>query len=160
MYGNERLPGIGESAGYRPEGTIWRGAVQSTWFKHVRVAGGGAETVKIPLGTIMKEAPDGTYVVMEEAEILTGTAGLPGARLAVVADSTGRTGTVETVEGASGPETVEKPWALLVGIMGEVDQDRLIVGGKKWGELTDEQRRGLRTQMEAWNFSPVHVTQA
>ena len=160
MYGNDRLPGFGESEAFRYEGTIWRGAPESTWFKVVMVNGDGPEAAKIPLGTVMKETPDGSYLPMEEADILTGTAGLPGARLAVVADSTGRAGTTETVDGANGPETVKKANSILVGVMGEVDQDRLTVGGKKWAELDDAQRQGLRTQLEAWNFNPVYVMQA
>ena len=159
MYGNNRLPGIGESRVYRPEGSIWRGFTQSTWFKHVRVNGDDPEATKIPLGTIMKETSDGSYLPMEEADILTGTAGLPGARLGIVADTTGQTGTTETVDDNGTPQTVKKAAAILVGIMGEVDQERLIVGGKKWSELTDEQRQGLRTQLEAWNFNPVYVLQ-
>ena len=160
MYGNNRLPGIEVTEPYRDEGSIWRGYTQSTWFRVVRVDGDSAEAAKIPQGTILKEQPDGTCLPMEEADILTGTAGLPGARLVIVADATGKTGTTETVEGENGPETVKKPHGILVGIMGEVDQDRLIVGGKTWGELDDAQRQGLRTQLEAWNFNPVFVMQA
>ena len=160
MYGNNRLPGIEVTEPYRNEGSIWRGFTQSTWFRVVTVNGDEAEATKIPLGTVMKEQPDGSYLPMEEADILIGTAGLPGSRLGIVADATGQTGTTESVEGESGPETVTKGNSILVGIMGEVDQERLIVGGKLWGELDDAQRQGFRTQLEAWNFNPVYVMQA
>lgn len=159
MYGNNRLPGIGDSTPFRPEGSIWRGFTQSTWFKHVLVNGEDAEGTPIPKGTIMKEFTDGSYVAMAESDILTGTAGLPGARLVIVADSTGETGTTTTVAGTNGQETVKTARSILVGIMGEVDQDQLIIGGKIWDDLTDTQKKNLRTQMEAWNFSLVHVTQ-
>ena len=125
----------------------------------VLVNGEDDEATPIPKGTIMKEAPDGTYVVMEEAEILTGTAGLPGSRLVIVADSTGETGTTTTVTGANGAETVKTARSILVGMMGEVDQGQLIVGDKTWDDLTDTQKKNLRLQMEVWNFNLVHVTQ-
>ena len=160
MYGNKTLPGLGESKPYRPEGSIWRGWTESTWFKNVIVNGDSAEAKFIPKGTIMKELADGTYTTMETGDILTGTAGLPGVRLVIVADSTGASGTTEIVNGANGPETVKKSRSILVGTMGEVDQDRLIIGGKTWSELADSQQRGLRTQLEAWNFQPVVVIQA
>lgn len=159
MYGNNRVPGIRAGEEWRYHGGLWRGAPESTWFKYVMVNGDGAEATPIPLGTVLKETADGSYLPMEEADILTGTAGLPGARLAIVADTTGKTPTTETVEGENGPESVKKASSILVGIMGEVDQDRLIVSGKKWGELTDEQRQGLRTQLESWNFNLVYVMQ-
>ena len=159
MNGNNRVPGIRAGEEWRYHGGLWRGAPESTWFKYVMVNGDDAETTKIPLGTVMKETTDGSYLPMEDADILIGTAGLPGARLAIVADTTGKTGTTETVEGANGLETVKKPWTILVGIMGEVEQDRLIVGGKLWGDLTDEQRQGLRAQLESWNFNLVYVMQ-
>lgn len=160
MYGNTRLPGITVTEPYRPEGSIWRGFTQSTWFRIVTVNGDSATGTPIPIGTIMKEFNDGSYIPMALSDIITGTAGLPGARLVIVADSTGKTGTTETIDGASGPETVKKSNSILVGTMGEVDQDRLIVGDKTWADLDDTQRKGLRTQLEAWNFQPVPVVQA
>ena len=160
MYGNNRLPGITEGEVFRPEGSIWRGFTQSTWFKVVTVNGSQAEAAKIPLGTIMRETLDGSYHPLEETDILTGTAGLPGSRLGIVADTTGKSGTTETGQGSNGPVTVRKASSILIGASGEVDQDRLIVGDKKWADLTDEQRQGLRTQLEAWNFNLVCVQQA
>ena len=62
-------------------------------------------------------------------------------------------------EGEEGEE-VRTTNAVLAGIMGQVDQARLWIGGKKIDELTEVQRIGLRTQLEAWNFQPVPVLQA
>ena len=156
MYGNERLPGVISSDVYRPEGSIWRGATEATVFRVVPVGGTGTEASAIPLGTIMSEGADGKYAPLAEAGIITSAASLPGARVAVVADSTGKSGATVTENGA----TVVKDGHVLVGIAGQVDEARLLVGDKAWDDLTDEQRQGLRTQLEAWGLIPVPVAQA
>lgn len=149
MYGNTTLPGITPGKTARNEGTIWRGYTESTWFKAVTVKSDGDEAVKVPLGTVLKEIPgEGTYTPMAESDIITEVASLPGPRLAIVADSTGK----------AQPEGSET--SILIGVMGQVDQARLTVGGKVFEELTEEQQRCLRTQLEAWGLQPVPLTQA
>ena len=140
MYGNTRLPGVEVSSDFRDEGSIWRGATESTWFKIVNTSLSAEEANAISLGTIMKEdAATGTYSPISEADI---SSTLPGARLVIVADST-------AVEGAS----------VLVGTHGQVDKARLIIGEKTFTELTDEQKINLNTQLEAWGFLLVNVIQ-
>ena len=163
MYGNNTLPGITPGKTTRNEGSIWRGYTEATWFKTVPVSGTAEEAVKIPIGTVLiQNLTDGTYAPMTESNIITAVANLPGARLVVVADSTGTSGTTIVTEGEEGEEdeTVKTSSAVLVGIMGQVDQARLLVGGKKIEELTEAQQMCLRTQLEAWNFQPVPVLQA
>ena len=95
---------------------------------------------------------------MNESDIIATVANLPGARLVIVADSTGTSGTTNVAEGENEEEKTTN--AVLVGIMGQVDQNRLIIGDKLLGELTEVQQICLRTQLEAWNFQPVPVLQA
>lgn len=157
MYGNTTLPGITPGKTTRNEGSIWRGYTEATWFKTVNVSGDSEEAVKIPLGTILIENPtNGTYAPMTESDIITAISNLPGARLAVMADSTGTSGTTTTEDG----EAVKTANTVLAGIMGQVDQARLLVSGKKIEELTEAQQIGLRIQLEAWNFQLVPVLQA
>ena len=155
MYGNEKLPGVAVSEQFRNESSIWQGYTQATWFKIVQV--NGDESVDIPVGTIMKElADDGTYTPISESDILADVAGLPGVRLAIVADKSAKTGSTVTVD----DETVSVPSSVLVGIMGVVDKAKLSVGDKSFTELSDSQKINLNTQLEAWNFQLVNVTQA
>jgi len=157
MYGNKTLPGITPGKTTRNEGSIWRGYTEATWFKTVPVSGTAEEAVKIPIGTVLiQNLTDGTYAPMTESNIITTIDNLPGARLVIVADNTGTSGTTTIADG----EEVKATNAVLVGIMGVVDQARLLVGGKKFGELTEAQQMCLRTQLEAWNFQPVPVLQA
>ena len=157
MYGNNTLPGVTPGATTRNDGSIWRGYTEATWFKTVAVSGGSAEAAKIPKGMILIEnLTDGTYAPMTANDIITTVAGLPGARLAIVADNTGTSGTTTTEDG----ETVKTANSVLAGIMGQVDQARLVIGGKKFDELTEAQQTCLCTQLEAWNFQPVPVLQA
>ena len=158
MYGNNTLPGITPGTTTRNDGSIWRGYTEATWFKTVPVSGDSAEAVKIPKGTILiEDMTDGTYAPMAADDIITTVASLPGARLAIVADSTGTSGTSTTT---ADDETVKTSSTVLVGIMGQVDQGQLLVGGTKIAELTKAQQIGLRTQLEAWNFQLVPVLQA
>ena len=155
MYGNERLPGVAVSEQFRNENSIWQGYTQATWFKIVRV--NGSEAADIPVGTIMKEvAEDGSYTPIAAGDIVSATADLPGVRLAIVADKSAKTGTTKTVEG----EAVSEPSSVLVGIAGVVDKSKLYVGDKAFSELNDTQKINLNTQLEAWHFQLVNVTQA
>ncbi len=160
MYGNNTLPGITPGKTTRNEGSIWRGYTEATWFKTVPVSGTAEDAVKIPIGTVLIQSlTDGTYAPMTESNIITTIANLPGARLVIVADSTGTSGTTTAGE-TEEDEEVKTTNAVLVGIMGVVDQARLLVGGKKFSELTEAQQVCLHTQLEAWNFQPVPVLQA
>ena len=155
MYGNEKLPGVAVSEQFRNESSIWQGYTQATWFKVVQV--NGNEAVDIPVGTIMKElADDGSYTPISESDILADAASLPGVRLAIVADKSAKSGSTVTVD----DETVSVPSSVLVGIMGVVDKAKLYVGDKAFSELTDSQKINLNTQLEAWHFQLVNVTQA
>ena len=156
MYGNTKLPGVSVSETYKvSKGSIWRGYPEATWFKAVNV--NGTDGAEIPLGTIMKElAANGSYTPIAETDIITATANLPGARLAIVADHTAKTGTTAEVDG----ETEATPASVLVGISGIIDKAKLFVGDKAFTELTDAQKIALNTQLEAWGFQLVNVVQA
>ncbi len=152
MYGNDRLPGVAVSETYRSNGSIWQGAPEATWFKVVGVKGTEGTGTDIPVGTIMKELEDGSYAPIEESDILSVVADLPGPRLVIVADKTAQTGT--TVEGEEAPSSV------LVGVCGKVDKARIYVTDKTFTDLTDAQKVGLNLQLEAWGFMLVNVMQA
>ena len=155
MYGNERLPGIAVSEQFRNDNSIWQGYTQATWFKVVQV--NGEDGAALSAGTIMKELPDdGSYTPISESDILSNAADLPGARLAIIADKTAKTGSTATVD----EQNVSVPSSVLVGIMGVVDKSKLYVGDKPFSELSDAQKIFLNTQLEAWHFQLVNVTQA
>ena len=155
MYGNEKLPGVAVSEHFRNDNSIWQGYTQATWFKVVQVNGSDGAAIKA--GTIMKEvSADGSYTPIAAGDIVSATADLPGVRLAIVADKSAKTGKTSTVDG----ETVSEPSSVLVGISGVVDKSKLYVGDTAFLELSDEQQINLNTQLEAWNFQLVHVTQA
>ena len=157
MYGNTLLPGVTAGASYRNDGSIWRGYTEATWFQTVKVSGEGEEATKIPLGTILiQNLTDGTYTPLTESGIVISASGLPGSRLGIAADTTGTSGTATTED----DETVKTNSTLLIGIMGVVDQARLLIGDKKFEELTEAQQTCLRAQLEAWNFQLVSVLQA
>ena len=160
MYGNQTLPGITSSETYKvTKGSVWLGYPEATWFKAVKV--NGTDGSALPVGTIMKEVTaDGSYTPITVSDIITVAAGLPGVRLAIVADKSAKTGTTETTGEEPDVETVSKPSTVLVGISGIVDKAKLFVGETAFMELTDEQKIGLNTQLEAWNFQLVNVTQA
>ena len=148
MYGNERLPGVAVSETYRSNGTIWQGAPEATWFKTVEVKGTEGTGTDIPIGTIMKELEDGSYTPIEESDIVSAVADLPGSRLVIVADKTAKTG------------TESESSSVLVGTCGKVDRARVYVADKAFPDLTEEQRIGLNLQLEAWGFMLVNVIQA
>ena len=148
MYGNERLPGVAVSETYRSNGTIWQGAPEATWFKTVEVKGTEGTGTDIPIGTIMKELEDGSYAPIEESDIVSAVADLPGSRLVIVADKTAKTG------------TESESSSVLVGTCGKVDRARVYVADKAFPDLTEEQRIGLNLQLEAWGFMLVNVIQA
>lgn len=156
MYGNTTLPGVSVSETYKvSKGSIWRGYPEATWFKTVNV--NGTDGADIPVGTIMKELiADGSYTPIADTDIITATADLPGARLAIVADNTAKTGTTAEVDGQT--ETI--PSSVLVGISGVVDKAKLFVADTAFTELTDTQKIALNTQLEAWGFQLVNVIQA
>ena len=156
MYGNTKLPGVSVSDTYKvSKGSIWRGYPEATWFKAVSV--NGNDGTDIPLGTIMKElTADGSYIPIAETDIITSIEDLPGARLAIVADNTAKTGVTAEVDG----ETETTPASVLVGISGVVDKAKLFIGDKSFTELTDAQKIALNTQLETWGFLLVNVLQA
>lgn len=156
MYGNIKLPGVSVSETYKvSKGSIWRGYPEATFFKTVSV--NGTDGTDIPLGTIMKElTADGSYTPMADTDIITATTDLPGARLAIVADHTAKTGVTAEVDG----ETEATPASVLVGISGVVDKAKLFVGDTAFTELTDAQKIALNTQLEVWGFQLVNVLQA
>ena len=156
MHGNETLPGVSVSETYRSKGSIWQGAPEATWFKAVKVNGSDAEGAIILAGTIMKQLTDGTYAPIAESDIVSEVSGLPGVRLAVVADKSAKTGTTTTT--GSGTEAV--PSSVLVGVCGVVDKAKLYVGTTPFTDLTEEQGISLSLQLEAWGFMLVNVTQA
>ena len=159
MYGNEKLPGVAVSEQFRNDSSIWQGYTQATWFKVVHVY--GSEADDIPVGTIMKEVPDdGSYTPIAESDILSDVSGLPGVRLAIVADKTAKTGSTKTTGEGTEALTENIPSSVLVGIMGVVDKAKLYVGDKAFSELTYAQKINLNSQLEAWHFQLVNVTQA
>ena len=89
---------------------------------------------------------DGTFVPAQESDIAAAATGIPGPRLGIVAD--------ENVKVNDQGSTV------LIGISGQVDQDRLLVGAKKFPDLTDEQKVHLREQLEVWGFALEVVQQS
>ena len=136
MYGNNKLPNFESSEQYRvSEGSIWRGQPESTWFKTVKVEGG------VKQGMIVKENVNtGVYVPFEATDIIVATVNLPGVRLGIVAD--------KTAEGVA-----------LIGIQGQVDRNKLLIGETAFSELTEAQKINLNTQLEAWGFQLVNVEQ-
>lgn len=147
MYGNNRKPGIHEGDKSRFAGTIWLGYPEATWFRTATVKGEDATAKPLPLGSIVKEVFDeGTYVPIKETDIAAAAAGIPGPRLGIVADEN----VTITDEGSS----------VLLGISGQVDQGRLLIGAKKFEDLTDEQKVHLRQQLESWGFALEVVQQS
>ena len=147
MYGNNRKPGFHEGNKSRFAGTIWLGYPEATWFRTVKVKGDSPDDKPLPLGSIVKEVfDDGTYVPIKETDIAAVATGIPGSRLGIVAD--------ENVKVNDQGSTV------LIGISGQVDQDRLLVGSKKFPDLTDEQKVHLRQQRAAWGFAVEVVQQS
>ena len=147
MYGNNRKPGIYEGNKSRLDGSLWLGYPEATWFRTAKVKGDSPDDKPLPLGSIVKEVfDDGTYVPIKETDIAVAAAGIPGPRLGIVAD--------ENVTVNNQGSTV------LIGISGQVDQGRLLVGGKKFPDLTDEQKVHLREQLEVWGFALEVVQQS
>ena len=136
MYGNERLPGFEASEQYKvTEGSVWRGQPESTWFKVVKISN------EVKRGIIVKEnGATGIYAPMTTDDIITATANLPGVRLGIVAD--------KKAEGTA-----------LIGIQGQVDSNKLLIGDTAFLELTDIQKINLNTQLEAWGFQLIDVKQ-
>lgn len=159
MYGNSVLPGFNAGSAYKvPSGSLWRGYPEATWFKVVLVGGESGTASTLAIGTIMKEGADGKWTAMEETDIVSVTSNLPAARLGIVADTTGETGYTYTPDGKTESVTIEN--GILIGIMGEVDRDKLLIGSKSYDDLTDTQKAQLETQLAAWNIQPVFVLQA
>ena len=160
MYGNSKLPGISASETYKvTKGSIWQGYPEATWFKTVKV--NGLDGAEIPAGTIMKELiADGSYTPITTDDIASVVEDLPGSRLAIVADKTAITGTTTTTGEGADTVTEAIPSTVLVGISGVVDRAKLLVGNNSFELLSNAQRIGLNTQLEAWGFQLVNVTQA
>ena len=160
MYGNNTLPNVSVSEDYKvTKGSIWRGYPEATWFKVVKVS--GTDGAVLRAGTIVKEdIAAGTYTPIDENDIVTLVANLPGARLAIVADHSATTGTVTTTGEAPNAVTEANPSSVLVGISGIVDKAQLLIGETAFDDLTDAQKIGLNTQLEAWGFQLISVFQA
>ena len=147
MFGNKVLPGLEGHAATRCWGSIWKGDPESTWGRIKKVKNKSGTTFSLPLGTVLKmDKADGAYTPMELSDIASDYGGLPGPRLTVVADQN----VSVKPEGAT----------VGVGICGEIDRARLIVGGKAWSELTDAQRVMLEPQLALWGFGLNDVMQA
>ena len=160
MYGNEKLPGVSVSDFYSAKGSIWQGEPEATWFKTVSVNGTEEEGTAINAGTIMKELTDGSYAPIAETDIVSDVANLPGARLAIVADKSAKTGITKTTGEGADAVTEATPSSILVGICGKVDKAKLYVADKAFTELADEQKIGLNLQLEAWGFMLMNVMHA
>lgn len=160
MYGNDTLPGVAVSPAYRNKGSIWLGDTAATWFKTVNVNGSQEEASPIEAGTIMKELADGSYSPISASDIVSTVGGLPGVRLAIVADKTAKTGTSTTTGEGEDAVTEAVPSTVLVGVCGKVDKDKLLVGDTHFSELTDAQKLSLNLQLEAWGFLLLNVLQA
>lgn len=156
MYGNTALPGCEVGAEERHAGSIWRGYTEATWFKLVKVGGSGEEATPIPQGTIMiEDGTTGKFKAFATSDIISAVANLPGGRLGIIADTTAMTGTTTTVDGES--QTVDA--TVLIGIQGQVDKAKLLVGETAFGNLEDAQKINLERQLEGWNFQLVEVTE-
>lgn len=161
MYGNKTLPGISASEKYRDKNSIWRGYPESMFFKTVQVTGSSDTANALPAGTIIKEDPStGFYSPISTSDIISATANLPGARLAIVADATAKTGTTTTTGEGNEAVTEVVSSNVVVGMRGEVDKTQLLVGDTAFTELTEAQQINLNTQLEAWGFMLVDVMQA
>ena len=160
MYGNDRLPGIAVSESYRSKGSIWQGAPEATWFKTVKVNGTDAEGTAISAGAIMKELSDGTYTPIAESDIATSLANAGKLPLVIVADKTAKTGTTTTTGEGAEAVTEVVPSSVLVGVCGQVDKSRILVGDKIFTELTETQQINLEAQLRACGFMLVNVMQA
>lgn len=162
MYGNDILPGAAVRETYKSKGSIWQGSPAASWFKTVNVNGSEAEGTPISAGTIMKElSADGSYTPITVSDIVSDISGLPGVRLAIVADKTAKTGTTTTAKNEDNEDvTTATPSSVLVGTCGKVDKAKLFVSDTAFTELTTAQQINLNTQLEAWNFMPVTVLQA
>ena len=133
MYGTEKIPGIEISEQYRYEGSIWRGYPESTWFKAVKISG------EIKQGSIVKEnSATGEYAPITISDIIADTSSLPGERLGIVADKDAKV-------------------TALIGIQGQVDLNKLLIGETRFPELTEAQKINLNTQLEAWGFQLIDV---
>ena len=159
MYGNDRIPGVSLSEPYRSNGSIWQGAPESTWFKIVGVNGTEEEGAALEAGTILKQVDGGNYAVLTASDIISVVGNLPGARLAIVADKTAKTGTSKTTGEGDDAVTEAEASNVLVGVCGKVDKAKLYVGDTVFTELTDAQQVSLSTQLEAWGFMLVNVMQ-
>ena len=160
MYGNDRLPGLAVSPTYRAKGSIWQGSPEATFFKTVNVNGSEAEGTPINAGTIMKELTDGTYTPITESDIVSSLANAGNLPLVIVADKTAKTGTsITTGEGVEA-ETEIIPSSVLVGVCGQVDKAKILVGDTKFTELTDAQQVFLEAQLKASGFVLKDVLQA
>lgn len=147
MYGNNRKPGIYEGNKSRLNGSLWLGYPEATWFRTAKVKGDAPDEKPLPLGSIVKEEfADGTFVPAKESDIAAAATGIPGPRLGIVADVN-----VKVNDQGS---------TVLIGIAGQVNQDRLLMGAKKFPDLTDEQKIHLREQLEAWGFALEVVQQS
>ena len=160
MYGNSRASGVAISEQFRNDGSLWRSCPESTWLKLVKVNGATDTAAKIPLGTVMKELiTDGTYTPITESDIISAVAGLPGARLGIVADTDAETGVTITTTEDSETVTEVKPSTVLIGIHGQVDKAKIFIGDKLFSELTAAQQICLNTQLEAWGFQLIDVVE-
>ena len=159
MYGNDRLPGVSVSEAYRAKGSIWQGSPSSTWFKTVNVNGPEAEGTPISAGTIMKELSDGSYTPLAESDIVSSLANAGKLPLVIVADKTAKTGTTTTTGEGADAVTEAVPSSVLVGVSGQVDKEKILVGEKAFSELMETQQINLEAQLKACGIMLVKVMQ-
>ncbi len=160
MYGNDRLPGVSVSEAYRAKGSIWQGSPSSTWFKTVNVNGTESEGTPISAGTIMKELSDGSYTPIAESDIVSSLANAGKLPLVIVADKTAKTGTTTTTGEGADAVTEAVPSSVLVGVSGQVDKGKILVGAKVFSDLTETQQIYLDAQLKACGIMLVNVMQA
>ena len=160
MYGNDRLPVVGVSGSYSNKGSIWQGSPSSTWFKTVNVNGTESEGTPISAGTIMKELSDGSYTPIAESDIVSSLANAGKLPLVIVADKTAKTGTTTTTGEGADAVTEAIPSSVLVGVSGQVDKGKILVGAKVFSDLTETQQIYLDAQLKACGIMLVNVMQA
>ena len=69
-------------------------------------------------------------------------------------------GSIVKEEFADGTFVPAKESDIAAAATGQVDQARLLVGAKKFPDLTDEQKVHLREQLEVWGFALEVVQQS
>jgi hypothetical protein len=147
MFGNSTLPGFESLGTFRKRNSIFVGSFDTTSAQVVTVANAAAAEVEIPMGAVLKlNIATGKYTAAVIADLPSAIAGLPGAPLVILADSTLKV-----------PATGEN--TACVARAGRIDIDQVSIEGTKWRDLTDAQRVSLETVLRVWGFLPEIVLQ-